>query len=205
MSFAFNKAHVPPVPIFWKAGAMARGGTATYDARLDDLLCLMAKGDRGAFQTFYEATARRLLPVAQAILRDRERAQDILQDAYIRMFERAWQFDPERGAAMAWAVTVTRRLALNAVRAAPVVMVSISENDGVFDVQDDTISRTGSTFEPRLGDCLRKLSVVQREAIIQAYVFGLTHDELAERLSTPLGTVKSWIRRGLGELKECLQ
>jgi RNA polymerase sigma-70 factor, ECF subfamily len=184
---------------------MPEAALATREGSPEDLLIRMASGDRAAFRAFYEATNSRLFPVAQAILRDRDRAADVLQDAYLRIFERAFQFRSDKGSALAWAITITRRLALNAIRRSPAAMVSIDDHESAFEIADDTLPAISEGFEPRLGPCMDALPARQREAVVLAYVLGLTHEELAERLGTPLGTVKSWVRRGLEQLKECLR
>lgn len=175
------------------------------DSELDDLLLGVAAGDRNALKAVYARQATRLFGVAMAILRDRAAAADVVQDAFLKIWQRAGQFDPERGPAGAWLGQVVRNAALDAARARgrEVLTDDPTLGDGTVDataLDDLSTAEDGA----RLRDCLGRLEPKPREGIILAFVHGLSHPEVAERLGQPLGTVKSWIRRGLLSLRMCL-
>lgn len=168
------------------------------------LLLKIAEGDRLAFRKFYASTSGALLGVCLNMLRDRSRAEDVLQEAYVRIWERASLFDPAKGAALVWAGTLTRRLALNELRRTRIASVPIDGDDGpAHEIAADFVD-PDPIGGRRLGPCLERLPSDQRTAVVLATVHGLTHSELAARLDKPLGTVKSWIARGLANLKECI-
>ena len=174
-------------------------------ADLAGLLASVATGDRNALKAVYARQSTRLFGIAMAILRDRAAASDVLQDAFLKVWQRAGQFDPTRGPAEAWLGQIVRNTALDAARARgrEVLTDDSSLGDGAFEpsVLDDLAEAEDGA---RLRDCLARLDAKPREGILLAFVHGLSHPEVAERLATPLGTVKSWIRRGLLTLRECL-
>lgn len=140
-----------------------------------------------------------------AILRDRSAAADVIQDAFLKVWQRAGQFDPARGPAGAWLGQVVRNAALDAARARgrEVLTDDPSLGDGSVEataLDDLTTAEDGA----RLRACLGQLEDKPRQGILLAFVHGMSHPEVAERMAQPLGTVKSWIRRGLLSLRECL-
>jgi RNA polymerase sigma-70 factor (ECF subfamily) len=169
------------------------------------LLNAVAAGDRAALRALYQAQSVRLFGVANAILRDRDLAADALQDGFIRIARRAGQFDPARGAAEAWLGAIIRHAALDIIRARGREVVTDDPNLGDEAVAPDAEERLAASAEGRrLRECLDGLEPKNRDGIVLAFVHGLSHPQIAERLGMPLGTVKSWIRRGLLALKECL-
>lgn len=175
-------------------------------AALGDWLTRTGSGDRVAFHSLYQSTKGPLFGIVLRIVGRRDRAEEVLQEAYIRVWNNASQFDPERGAPMAWLVTIARNCALSWRRANP-DQVSL---DDVAPLAAETGQSGLGASMPDGGDrhtlhrCLQELEREQRECILLAFIEGYTHDELAHRLDRPLGTVKSWIRRGLKRLKDCL-
>ena len=140
-----------------------------------------------------------------AILRDRSAAADVIQDSFLKVWQRAGQFDPARGPAGAWLGQVVRNASLDAARARgrEVLTDDPSLGDGMVEataLDDLTTAEDGA----RLRACLGQLEDKPRQGILLAFVHGLSHPEVAERMAQPLGTVKSWIRRGLLSLRECL-
>jgi RNA polymerase sigma-70 factor (ECF subfamily) len=165
-----------------------------------------ARGDRTALRDLFEAEAPRMLGVALRIVRDRATAEDVVQDAFVRIWRSAAGFDPTRGAGRAWVHALVRNLALNVVRDA-------ARTDTVDDpatLADAAAVEGGEDVLARLADgdalrrCLERLDAPRRHALVLAYVHGFTHGEIAGRLGAPLGTCKAWIRRGLASLRECL-
>ena len=169
------------------------------------MLPAISRGDRDALRTLYEAQAGRLFGVAMAILRDRAAAADALHDAFLRVQGRAGQFDPSRGAADAWLSAVVRHAALDIARARGREQLTDDPALGDAAVEADALERVAADTEARrLKDCLSELDEKHRRGIVLAFVHGLSHAQVAAQLDLPLGTVKSWIRRGLLRLRECL-
>lgn len=166
----------------------------------EELLGRVALGDRSAFRQLYQQTSAHLFPVALRILRTRELAEDALQDAFIQVWNNAKEFRPGSGSAGAWMSTIVRYRALDKLRRKP----REQNLDESWDPADasDPIGRLLDNTDLQV--CFEELSDEQRRVVALAYIDGLSHSEMAERLETPLGTVKSWVRRGLKVLKECL-
>ena len=174
--------------------------------------CLFAcaRGERQALVALYAQESARLLGVARRIARDDALAEDIVHDAFIKIWIRAASFDPQRGSARGWVFSVTRHLALNFIRDNRLeiqvsedcerVLQPLASLDGSKE-QDALEWRTGSE---RIYGCLEQLDPARRTCIVHAYVDGYTHAEIAEKLATPLGTVKAWIKRSLSALRECM-
>lgn len=162
-----------------------------------------ARGERFALQMLYEREARWLLGVAERIVREREAAQDVLQEAFLLVWQRAGSYQRALGSARGWIYTVVRHRALDEARR---VRHDAPAGDAIEAVADtrqieaDAPAHDGG----RLDDCLAALDPKKRDCIVAAFVDGYTHDQIASRVAAPVGTVKSWIRRGLLALKACL-
>jgi RNA polymerase sigma-70 factor (ECF subfamily) len=174
----------------------------------DDLAAMLARvtsGDRVALRGIYVRHSTRLFGIAMAILRDRTAAADALQDAFLKLWQCAGQFDAARGPAGAWIGAIVRHAALDAARARGREIPTDDPTLGDEAVMPDVLERLDAAAEgARLRACLEQLEAKNREGIVLAFVHGLSHPEIAARLALPLGTVKSWIRRGLLSLRECL-
>lgn len=169
------------------------------------LLAAIARGEREGLRRLYAAESRRLFGIALAILRDRAAAADAVQDAFLRVWDRAGQFDPARGEAGAWLATITRHVALDLARARGRESPTDDPTLGDAPVEDDPAARLDDAADAaRLRACLATLEEKNRRSILLAFVDGLSHGQIAARLEQPLGTVKAWIRRGLLALRECL-
>jgi RNA polymerase sigma-70 factor (ECF subfamily) len=168
------------------------------------LMPLVAAGDREAFRALYRSLAPTLHGVALSLVRDRDMAQDVTQEAFVRVWENAARYDAAKGAVVAWAIVITRRLALNEIRRRRTATVPVEEAEAEVDalLAIDGPDPSGQTV--RLKRCLEALDPDYRRAILLTYHQGLTNEELAEQLGRPLGTVKSWVRRGLVDLKDCV-
>ena len=180
----------------------------TQSRSAEDLLVATAAGDRAAFAELYRQTAGQLLGLAQRMLRDRAAAEEVIQEGFIRIWSRAGEFQPDRGAAMAWMVTIVRNGAIDRLRKErPSVPIdAVPEREEWQDPGADPLTITIMSAEARaLRGCLDQLDEAPRRAIMLAYWHGLSHEELAQKVDAPLGTVKSWIRRGLARLKNCLE
>ena len=169
----------------------------------DYQVCLLAcaRGDHRALHQLYEQDSSRLLGVALRITRNKALAEDIVHDAFIKIWHGAHSFDPLRGSARGWVFSVTRHLALDVVRSAG--------RDVPLDDQYEPLAEPAQSIEfaarsGQIHQCLERLDPTRRTCILHAYVDGYSHSEIAHKLSTPLGTVKAWIKRSLAALRECM-
>ena len=164
--------------------------------RLALLLHKVATGDMAAFRELYDETGVSVLAIASKILRDTQAAEDAAQEAYVRIWRNAGKFDAARGTALAWISVIARNAALDQVpRRAPPEMLEAADTIELADIAVDPP-------DAKLGRCLRRLPPEQARAIVTMYTYGLSHSELADRLGMPLGTVKSWVRRGMAKLQD---
>lgn len=169
-----------------------------------------ALGERSALQQLYEQESPRLLGVVQRIVRDAALAEDIVHDAFIRIWNKAATYDQARGSARGWIFSVTRHLALNAVRNdARQTQMDLDDEGEVSHAAIDGWQEQTDAFDWRVNPgrieaCLEQLEPVRRNCVFHAYVDGYSHQEIAQRLGAPLGTVKAWIRRSLTALRECI-
>lgn len=174
---------------------------------LADLLFATGQGDRRAFARLYTLSAPTLFAVAMRLLRQRELAEEVAQEAYVSIWRKAGQYKLGRGQPMAWMVAVVRNQAIDRLRKQnrePDVAANIDDLAEFLPGEDRGPAAPTSALGASLRECLGRLKVTQQKAILLAYYHGLTHEELAKRLDAPLGTVKSTVRRGLLQLKECL-
>lgn len=169
------------------------------------MLLAVASDEPEALHRLYEAQASRLFGIAMAILRDRDAAADALHDAVVKVASHARQFDPVKGEGAAWLSAIVRHTALDHARArgreTPAGDLVLAEDVMAPEALDHFAEAETSRH---LQDCLAALDVNKRRAILLAFTHGLSHAQVAAQLSLPLGTVKSWIRRGLAWLKECI-
>lgn len=176
-----------------------------FDYEAAVLAC--ARGERFALRALYEREARWLLGVALRIVRDRELAEDVLQDAFLQVWQHAHTFDPALGSARGWVYTVVRHRALREAGGSKGVQ-SLDPQDLAALADAQQFAR-GEPDERGLDTeslerCLQRLEENRRVCVVHAFVDGYTHEQIASRMNTPIGTVKSWIRRSLASLKECL-
>lgn len=176
---------------------------------LNTMMSAVAAGDQDAFQRLYAATSGKLFGVVLRIVGHRDVAEEVLQDTYLAIWDHAGEYRAERGSPIAWMATIGRNRALNRRRRErdtvslddPTSPPVPAEAPG--DIADLDWAGTGADAR-RLHGCLESLDEGPRSCILLAMVEGYTHQELAKRLDSPLGTIKSWIRRGLANLKSCL-
>jgi len=181
------------------------------------LLARVALRDQAAFRQLYEATVRCLLAITVRLLRDQSWAEEVLQEAYVSVWNSAVNYSPAKSQPMTWLMAIARNKAMDALRSTTTERATMvrpqaaddDEDSGSPDAADDSagpmerLIRSIDTV--RLRDCLQGLEPVQRQAIALAFYDGLTHAELADHMREPLGTVKAWVRRGLERLRPCLQ
>ncbi|MEO8280735.1 MAG: sigma-70 family RNA polymerase sigma factor [Ideonella sp.] len=184
--------------------AISRSSSDLFD--YESALEACARGERFALRMLYEREARWLLGVAMRIVRDRDTAHDVLQDAFLQIWQRAQTYQRALGSARGWIYTVVRHRALDEARKLRREVPAGDDLEGLADAQaaNDHAAAEPLADSASLNRCLESLDDKKRECIVFAFVDGYTHEQIATALATPIGTVKSWIRRGLLVLKECL-
>ncbi len=167
-----------------------------------------ARGDRQALKRIFDAEAGRLIAIAQRIVKRRDLAEEVVQDGFIAIWTKAHQYAPERGSARGWIHAIIRNRALNMLRDGN--REDLLSEDAIQSLQEadqpESVLNAWAALDrtSRLRSCLEGLDQPKRQSILMAYVGGYSHGEIAGRLSLPLGTTKSWIRRGLASLRECM-
>lgn len=185
---------------------------------LADLLSRVALGDRAAFATLYQETSAHLMGVILRIQRDRAQAEDVLQEVYVNVWRSAQSFHAALSQPTTWLGSVARNRAIDSVRRRQSDIPVVSRYVGGQDDEEIDLLETlpsdapgpldlleQASEERALGECMKRLSNDQQHSLALAYFQGLTHAEVADKLGQPLGTVKSWVRRGLQGLKQCLE
>ena len=177
-------------------------------ASLEQLLKDVAAGDQVALGCLYDATCRRVFGLALSILRDHDAAQEVTLDVYFRVWEQARRFDPSRGGAATWLLTLAHNQAIDRLRSRRRKDLRETPLEPEFDLPDP---RPGPEEESCDADAARRVRVAlrsipeeQRRAIVAAYFDGLSHTEVAAALGQPLGTVKTRIRAGMAALRRTL-
>jgi len=177
-------------------------------SQLAAALVRVAGGDRAALRVVYQDTSAKLFGVCLRILKDRGEAEDVLQEVFVTVWRRAASFDPGRASPITWMVAIARNRAIDRLRASAVSrrMEPIESADAVSDPAPAAVERVELAQQhQRLSRCLEELEARHASAIREAFLDGTTYEELAARMSVPLGTMKSWIRRGLLKLRTCLE
>ena len=171
-----------------------------------ELLRRVARGDRTAFAELYRQASPQLFPVALRITRRRDLAEEVLQESFVAIWNQAASYDPIKGAPMVWMTTIVRHRAIDQRRRrANLADATDGSDEALLSLVSGESDRADRGAElAALRRCLETIDAQPREAVLLAYIYGFTHEELAERLAAPVGTVKSWIRRSLERLKRCL-
>lgn len=175
-------------------------------AHLSRLLARVGEGDRDALREVYALTSAKLFGICLRVTQDTDTAEEILQDVYLRIWRRAGSFEPGRASPITWMCTVARNAAIDWRRShRPQVMVGDEYIAGIADDREDAEQAiTAEEERAQIFRCIEQLGAKQRDAIRSAFFDGLTYAELALVRNVPLGTMKSWVRRGLAQLKDCL-
>lgn len=182
-------------------------------ARVADLLARTALSDQAAFGELYRLTSGQLYGVALRMLRDHAMAEEVLQDVYVSVWHHAATYAASKSQPLTWLTSIVRNRCLDQLRKRELDTVPITRDDGddgevemEFAAEDPTpVDMLLSSAERRsVRDCVETLEGGQKQAIALAFYQGLTHAELAQQLRQPLGTIKSWVRRGLERLRQCL-
>jgi RNA polymerase sigma-70 factor, ECF subfamily len=177
-------------------------------SQLAAALVRAAGGDRAALRQIYQDTSAKLFGVCLRILNDRSEAEDVLQEVYVTVWRKAATFDPGRASPITWMVAIARNRSIDRLRATSMSRRTdpIEAADAVSDPAPAAVERLELAQQhQRLAGCLEELEARHSAAIRAAFLDGATYEELAARMSVPLGTMKSWIRRGLLKLRACLE
>lgn len=173
-----------------------------------ELLQKTATGDQLAFKKLYELTSPKLMSLCLRLMKTEALAEDVLQEGFIKVWEKAESYSSTKGKALTWMSTVIRNKGLDKLRS---LKTKASETDIQYegiefaspDLKPDDLENLSQDVKGLL-NCLDQLKPDQRNCILLSYYYGHTHQELAEKLDKPLGTIKAWIRRGLEEIRPCL-
>lgn len=174
----------------------------------EQLLAQVALGNRAAFESLYHATADKLFGICVRVLGERAEAEEALQEVFTNVWRKAAQFDASKASAMSWLGMMARNKSIDRLRAQP-QRNSLSPLELAADLADPGASplqqTEALTERDRLAHCLEQLEPRRRMLIRAAFFGGFTYEELAARAQAPLGSIKSWIRRGLMQLRACLE
>ena len=190
-------------------------------AELPGLISRVALGDRAAFDTLYRHSSAHLLGVILRIQSNRAQAEDVLQEVYINVWRAAQSFNPALSQASTWLVSIARHRAIDSLRRKQTEVNTISsivskaglDEEDTHDLLDHIADDAPGPQEQleraaearALQHCMQSLSTEQKNSLALAYDQGLSHTEVAEQMGHPLGSVKSWVRRGMQALKTCLE
>jgi RNA polymerase sigma-70 factor, ECF subfamily len=178
----------------------------TEPKTLEQLLAAIAGGDKSALASLFEAESGRLVAIAQRLLRRRDLAEEAVQDAFLSVWRSAGSFSAERGSARGWLTVMVRNRALNMLRDG--ARMDYRDGEALAELGDRQADARAAfealSIKDAIHHCLSMLDASKREAVLLCYVTGLNHGEAAATMKVPLGTVKSWIRRGVVALQECL-
>ena len=178
---------------------------------LPDLMARTALRDRAAFERLYRATSAHLFSVSLRIWRNESRADEVLQEAYVNIWHNAPGYNPGAGTPMTWMINIVRNKAIDLLRSRKTESETTTElDDATLDIAADAAGdpqqlMSDSLVKARIDGCMQALPATQRQALALAYYRGMVHTDIAEALGTPLGTAKGWVRRGLEQLRSCLE
>ncbi|HMV39324.1 sigma-70 family RNA polymerase sigma factor [Plasticicumulans sp.] len=177
---------------------------------LEDLLARTALADRHAFEKLYRLSSAQLFGIVLRIVRDRDLAADVLQETYVKIWHRAGDFRADLAQPLTWMGSIARHQAIDTLRRSARRLSTAEDIDEHYELADEAAESPADAVDrglqgAALHRCLGELQGLQQRAVQLAWFRGLTHEDIAARLDTPLGTVKSWLRRGLLRLKTCLE
>ena len=174
-------------------------------ADIEKMIAQIALRDKSAFSALYDATSAKLFGVCLRVLNNRSDAEEVLQEIYIRIWHKADSYAVTGHSPMTWLITLARNLAIDRLRRRKAATRDI---DTVFDLADDRpgpeAEAMASSERARLEACMDELEPNRADAVRQAYLNGETYKDLAERHEVPLNTMRTWLRRSLHKLKDCL-
>ena len=170
------------------------------------LISRVALGDRAAFDVLYRHTSAKLFGVVLRLLRDPGEAEDAIQEIYVRVWQRADRYAAAQASPMSWLIAIARNHAIDRLRARKALHGDIGEAEAVADpAPTPEASAIAGSERARIDACLDRLEPDRADAVCGAYLDGYSYQELADRFGTPLNTMRTWLRRSLIKLKECLE
>jgi RNA polymerase sigma-70 factor (ECF subfamily) len=172
---------------------------------IENWLARCAMGDRPAFAALYEATSAKLFGICMRVLKDRTEAEDVLQDIYIKIWRNAGQYRVNGLSPMTWLITIARNAAIDRLRRRRALSGGSDEIDAQADpAPGPEALAMAASDSARLNGCLAELEETHAQAVRGAYLDGDTYADLAARFDVPLNTMRTWLRRSLLKLRECL-
>lgn len=171
----------------------------------EDLLGLVAQGDRNAFTELYDRTAPRVFGLVKRLLRDHAQSEEVTQEIFLEIWQTATRYEPGRGGAMAWMLTMTHRRAVDRVRASQAsrdrdTRVGIRDFAPEFDSVAENVEI--QIESERVKEAMKRLTELQRQAVSLAYFGSYSHSEVSQMLKVPIGTVKTRLRDGMIRLRD---
>ena len=193
------------------AASAVTGPADDPDAELRALIERIAQRDEAALRTLYERTSPRLFGLAMRVLRQRDTAEDVLQESFLTVWRVAVDYRAALSPPLAWMGLIVRSRALDALRRRATARTGVTQEyddameQGTEGEGTSPMDAADASQQARaLHQCLLRLEQRQREVVSLAYLRDLSHSELAQQLAIPLGTVKTWVRRGLEQLRGCM-
>jgi RNA polymerase sigma-70 factor (ECF subfamily) len=180
--------------------------TSPCPERLAGLLAATARKDQAAFAELYDATKRKLFGIALTVLRRRDLAEDVTQEAFIRIWRNASSFDPTRGMPITWMATIVRNLAIDVKRSpateptddAELTVIPFTGRSALEELEANDDHR-------RLRDAMKALDPMRRKLVIAAYINGESREELSARFGAPVNTIKTWLRRAVLDMRATIE
>jgi RNA polymerase sigma-70 factor (ECF subfamily) len=181
-------------------------GTPSAHSEADELLRAVAKGDESAFGRLYDLVAPRVLGVTRRMLRDLAQSEEVTQEVLVEVWRTAPRFDPTKGSALSWILTISHRRAVDRVRQAQARTSREGRFAATAETPYDAVAEdvAENLEKQQVRRCLESLTTLQREAIMLAYFRGMTYREVAEELGVALPTVKTRMRDGLIRIRDCM-
>ncbi|KAF0677561.1 sigma-70 family RNA polymerase sigma factor [Profundibacterium mesophilum] len=177
--------------------------TTTTD--IEFMIGRIATGDRQAFLSLYDATSAKLFGVCLRVLDDRADAEDVLQEVFVKVWRNAGHYTANGLSPMTWLITVARNSAIDRKRARKAPAYDIDTVSGLADgAPGPEMAAIAASEAARIGACLAELEAARAGAVRGAYLDGMSYAELAHRHDVPLNTMRTWLRRSLQKLRECL-
>ncbi len=177
----------------------------TTPADIESMIGRIALGDKAAFAALYSATSAKLFGVALRVLNNRAEAEDAMQEVFVKVWRNAARYQINGLSPMTWLVTITRNHCIDRLRARK---AATGDMDEAADIADATPGpealAIAASERGRIADCMAQLAPDRADAVRRAYLEGETYEELAQRYAVPLNTIRTWLRRGLLTLRECL-